>query len=283
MSDVVQSGGCGCCGTAVADSVSQVEADESAPRTRFVAGARQLSIDGNDLADLMVLFDAGDCAAVQQRMAQIVNALLAAAELRVVEQIEQAARIQSEAGGHLPGLSPVAADLQTEATEPAALVARLQGAAHRLAQPPAGGAACGADCPCVTAASAVTAVRIPAARAALTGGATDGAADGPDLVCTIDGGIDAMYGRINEWQAVIERATGREPADGGVTLTFEHHPAMTVELARLVAAEYACCSFFTFTLTVGPAGMRFRVTAPPEASDVVTAVFGTATPAGARS
>jgi hypothetical protein len=54
---------------------------------------------------------------------------------------------------------------------------------------------------------------------------------------------------------------------------------LTVELARLAAAEYACCSFFTFTLTIGPAGVRLTVTAPPDAQPLVTALFGTATEA----
>jgi hypothetical protein len=33
----------------------------------------------------------------------------------------------------------------------------------------------------------------------------------------------------------------------------------------------------TFTLTIGPEGMRFTVTASEEARDVVTAVYGTST------
>jgi hypothetical protein len=97
---------------------------------------------------------------------------------------------------------------------------------------------------------------------------------GSDVVCTLDGDPDAIRVRINEWQAVIGAATRREPTGGGVTLVYEHDPAMTVELARLAAAEFACCSFFTFALTVGPDGMRFTVTAPDEAADVLTAVFG---------
>jgi hypothetical protein len=100
--------------------------------------------------------------------------------------------------------------------------------------------------------------------------------DRPDLVCTLDGGPDAVRGRISEWKAVINRATGREPADGGITLVYDHDPALTVELARLAAAEFACCSFFTFTLTVAPDGVRFTVGAPDEARDLVTAVFGAA-------
>ncbi|GAB1692478.1 hypothetical protein [Krasilnikovia sp. M28-CT-15] len=284
MADVGQTGGCGCCGTGTvgarsgaARSTGVAGGESATTRIRFVAGAEQLGIDGDDLAGLAALFDRGDCAAVRQRLADLVQARLADAELRVVEQIEKAARIQADAGGNRPGLVAAAAGLHTGTTELTALVARLQGAAHRLAQAPEDGGACGADCPCVTAMSAVATPRIPAARAALIGGP----AGGPDLVCTIEGGIDAMHARITQWQAALGRATGREPADGGVSLTFDHDPALTVELARLAAAEYACCSFFTFTVTVGPAGVRFTVTAPPEAQDVVTAVFGTATPEAA--
>jgi hypothetical protein len=101
----------------------------------------------------------------------------------------------------------------------------------------------------------------------------------PDPVCTLDGGPDAVRRRIREWRAVIGRAIGREPAAGGVTLVYDHDAAVTGELARLGAAEFACCPFFTFTLVVGPSGMRFTVTAPAAARDVVTALFGTANPA----
>ncbi|RZU49366.1 hypothetical protein EV385_1116 [Krasilnikovia cinnamomea] len=274
-----QSGGCGCCGPADrstgAASGAGADEDGSTTRIRFVAGAEQLGIAGDDLAALVTLFHRGDCAAVRRHMAQLVQARLAAAELRVVEQIEQAARVQAGAGGLGPGSGPADAGLPGAVTELTALVARLQGAAHRLAQP-TGSGACDADCPCVTAASAVSSPRIPASRAALSGSELNG----PDLVCTIEGGIDAMRARITEWQAVLGRATGREPADGGVVLSFSHDPAVTVELARLAAAEYACCSFFTFTLIVGPDGVRFTVTAPPDAQDVVTALFGGRAEAG---
>jgi hypothetical protein len=99
---------------------------------------------------------------------------------------------------------------------------------------------------------------------------------GPDIACTLEGGPDAMRARLTQWQSVIAQATGREPADGGVTLRYRHDPALTVELARLAAAEYACCSFFTFTLTVGPAGVRLTATAPPDGLPLVSALFGTA-------
>lgn len=106
---------------------------------------------------------------------------------------------------------------------------------------------------------------------------------GSGFACTLDGGLDAMRGRIGEWQAVVGQATKRELAEGGFTLVYDHDPAVTVELARLAAAEFACCSFFTFSLAFGHEGLRFTVTAPDDAQEFLTAVFGTAGTASAGS
>ena len=94
------------------------------------------------------------------------------------------------------------------------------------------------------------------------------------IVCTLGGGLEAIQARVTDWQQVIGRSTGRRPVDGGVVLTYDHDEAVAADLGRLAVAEYACCSFFEFTLTVGPDGMAFAVAAPPEASAVVTAMFG---------
>lgn len=278
----VQQDGCACCGTA-ADSTGAATGSEPAVRVQFVAGAEQLGITGTDLANLTAIFDSGDCAATQTRMAALVQARIAAAQESAVALTEQAAAVQVAHGGHRPGTPQPAADLADEIVTTLAGVATLQAAAARLAEPPQPGA-CHEDCACVTAASAHTAPRIPSTRMAVAAAALDGG-NRPDLVCTLDGGLDAMRGRISQWRAVIDMATGREPADGGVTLVYDYDPAVTVELARLAAVEFACCSFFTFTLTVAPEGMRFTISAPDEARDAVTAVFGTAAPApvgGAR-
>jgi hypothetical protein len=45
------------------------------------------------------------------------------------------------------------------------------------------------------------------------------------------------------------------------------------EITILAAAEFACCSFFTFILTVSPRGMSFAGDAP-SAGDLVSAMFG---------
>jgi hypothetical protein len=90
----------------------------------------------------------------------------------------------------------------------------------------------------------------------------------------LDGGVEAIQARMADWKEIVRRSTDRRPIAGGVSLTFEHDQQLAAELARLAAAEYACCSFFSFTLAFGPTGTTFTVTAPEEAGDVVTAMFG---------
>jgi hypothetical protein len=120
----------------------------------------------------------------------------------------------------------------------------------------------------------------PASQSAVTDndvrlglGQADGA-DGPEIACTLDGGAAAIQARMADWQEIVRRSADRRPIAGGVSLTFEHDQQLAVDLARLAAAEYACCSFFSFTLAFGPAGTTFTVTAPEEAGDVVTAMLG---------
>jgi hypothetical protein len=58
---------------------------------------------------------------------------------------------------------------------------------------------------------------------------------------------------------------------------LEFDAGMAVEdLVRLVAAEQQCCAFFSFTITVDADGVALEVQAPDGATDMVTALFGTA-------
>jgi hypothetical protein len=102
--------------------------------------------------------------------------------------------------------------------------------------------------------------------------------DGPavEVVCTLSGGADAVRRRTDEWRAVAGRARSREAVAGGVALTFDADPAVVAELARLAAAEVACCPFFAFELTVRTDGTGFTATAPD--AELVTAVLGPADP-----
>ena len=150
----------------------------------------------------------------------------------------------------------------------------MQAAAEQLARD-VGPTACTDDCPC----AATIATAGTDAGTIHKGFVLAEEPDGSPIACTLDGGIDAMRTRISDWQDVLSRATSREAVAGGVALTFGHDEPLTLELARLAAAEFACCSFFTFSLTVSPNGMSFTVTAPPAAGDVVTAMFGAYGPA----
>ena len=64
--------------------------------------------------------------------------------------------------------------------------------------------------------------------------------------------------------------------DEGVAVLFDHDIARTAELARLLAAEYSCCSFASYHLTIDGHGVRMEVHTPPEARAALAAVFGAA-------
>jgi hypothetical protein len=95
-----------------------------------------------------------------------------------------------------------------------------------------------------------------------------------EIVCTLAGGEAAMRARVDRWRAVLAGRTGSSPVDGGVSLTYRPDPALAGELARLAAAEVACCPFFVFTLTVDDKELRLTATAPPEGQGLLAEVLG---------
>ena len=99
---------------------------------------------------------------------------------------------------------------------------------------------------------------------------------GPPVACTLvaDGGDLAT--RLDQWRTVLGRATGREQTAAGVAVTFPHDVAGTGELAVLMAAEYACCSFASYHLTIDGAGVRMEVRTLPEARDALATMLGAA-------
>jgi hypothetical protein len=96
------------------------------------------------------------------------------------------------------------------------------------------------------------------------------------VACTLEADGGDMAERLDQWRAVLGQATGREAVDGGIAVTFGHDIARTAELARLLAAEYACCSFASYHLTVDGRGVRVEVRAPAEARDAFAALFASA-------
>ena len=83
-------------------------------------------------------------------------------------------------------------------------------------------------------------------------------------------------GRVEDWQSLLQHAGRREPLEGGVCVVFE--PTVPFdELARLAAAEHDCCRFLSMAITLDGRGVGLEVTAPPDALDIVHALFGAAT------
>jgi DNA-binding transcriptional MerR regulator len=212
-------------------------------RLRFITSAKQLDISLDDLRELTRAWDGEDCAGVQTRMAQVVSARLAQTQERVVALLE--------------------------------LAAHLQSAAARLAGPTTDGP-CDPGCACSTAASVTGPVHVELSRAVPLTMTADAGPSGPPIACTLEAG--RMSGRLTDWQAVLLRASSRSPIPGGVALTFDHDVEVTTELARLAAAEHACCTFFDFALAVTGDGVRFEVRAPSQAHKVLAAVFGSPGP-----
>lgn len=225
----------------------------------FTAGAARLGLAPEDVATLVELRAAGDCARVQPRMADLVGARLAL----VQAQLDGALAEQAAAGGVGGGadVEPLARSIPL-----AGDAGRLQAAAGILAEPPTAGA-CTDDCACTRAAGIERGSLALGTSAAVT-------AQGQPIVCTLDADGGDLTRRLADWRAVLGQATGREAIDDGVAVLFAHDVARTAELARLLAAEYSCCSFASYQLTIDARGVRMEIHTPPEARDALAAVFG---------
>lgn len=159
------------------------------------------------------------------------------------------------------------ATTQTQLGELTAFATQLQVAAAQLSGEPHMGA-CGEGCACVTAA---------APPATTTTSTTKPA--GEPITCTLAN--EDRLGRLADWDAVLGHARTRTATgEGGLRITFDE----TVdpgELARLADAEQQCCAFFSFAITISPDEVSLEVRAPDGATDIVTAVFGSAARADA--
>jgi MerR family copper efflux transcriptional regulator len=148
---------------------------------------------------------------------------------------------------------------QNRVAELVALSAELQQRRHALAVDPTAGP-CGPGCACLESG--------PASGASL---AVVPLGSEPDIVCTLN--PEEMGDRISEWQAILAHVDAREAIDGGIRLTLSPD-ADLAEVARLARAEWSCCSFFAFSLTVDSRGTALEVRAPEAARELLTLVFG---------
>ena len=96
--------------------------------------------------------------------------------------------------------------------------------------------------------------------------------DTPVVECTL--GTDDVPERLREWRAVLSRVEARQVTPEGITLRFPRDAALLGSVADLAAREVACCSFFTFALTLNAHGAWLAVGAPAEAKAMVIDLFG---------
>jgi MerR family copper efflux transcriptional regulator len=203
-------------------------------RLAFIARAKQLGCSLDEIADLTVAWEGGQCGPVQDRLRAVVADKLASARQQIVELVTLTSDLEHAAG----------------ALEQ-----------HRPEGP------CDDQCGCVSYATldrspeplAVTLISKPVV------------VDDVDIACTL--APQSMKGRLADWQEVLGHVVSRERTDGGVRATFASGAPLS-QLIQLTAAEQDCCQFFNFAITVDSRGVALEVSAPTAALPVLHSLFG---------
>jgi DNA-binding transcriptional MerR regulator len=152
------------------------------------------------------------------------------------------------------------AEARSQIGELTAFTAQLHAAAAQLSREPVDGP-CSDDCACLSDA--------PAAAEPL---ALSSKPVSEPIACTLD--ARSMPARLAEWKGLLAHATSRSTAPGAaLRIEFDRTVAVD-ELARLVAAEQQCCTFFSFAITVDTRGVALELDGPADATELVTALFG---------
>ncbi len=210
--------------------------DRTLDRLAFIARAKQLGCTLDEIGDLTLAWDGGQCGPIQDRLRDVVANKLTSAEQHIVE------------------LMTLTSELQR-----AASTLEL----HRPDGP------CDDQCGCV--ADATDADSFPLPQAVTLGKKLERPNDPVPIACTLTS--RSMRGRLAEWQLLLSHVVGREPIDHGLRATFGSVTPLD-ELMRLVAAEQDCCQFFEFAITVDSRGIALEVRSPADALPVLQSLFG---------
>ena len=209
--------------------------ERAVERLTFIARAKRLGLNLDEITDLVALWEDGACGPVQTRLRVLVDDKVECLDA----QIDELARFRSQ-------LEHVQRSLASaEPTD-----------------------RCGPGCGCDT--ELPTEGVVPIAFGRRDARLTDGSAD--TIACTLVAG-DAEA-RMQEWQALLARVEERRSAPSGVGLRFARDPDVVSSVAALTAREVDCCSFLTFTLTLDAHAAWLTISAPPEAKDLVIELFG---------
>ncbi|HET6953160.1 MAG TPA: MerR family transcriptional regulator [Acidimicrobiales bacterium] len=216
--------------------------DHTLARLAFVARAKRLGCSLDEITDLIGLWDGERCGPVQRRFHDLVTAKVA--------------------------------DVRRRTAELSAFAGQLAAAAGALAGPAPDGP-CGAGCACLAGETVPSgAVRAPERARRLPVVAAPTAASTAAGACTL--APDEVPARRAGWRGALAHVTRRSAtADGGLRLSLGPD-ADLAGLARLVAAEQACCDVLAFALTVDGRGVALEVRAPAGAEPLVADLFGTA-------
>jgi DNA-binding transcriptional MerR regulator len=230
---------------------------------RLLTGVEQLGVTAEDLSGIAAAWHAGDCAGAQRQLIATLTGRLNAVQADLAAYGRQAVDLGPGTAGWADATRASVAVYED--------AARLQAVIAALAGTPHAGP-CGDGCGC---------------RAALT---APGIAyqfpvidDGPALACDLAADGGDVHDRISVWQQVLARVQRRDPVsdtDVGVALRFPLDADLAAILARLVAAEYRCCAFGSYTIAIDHTGLRLEVRMPTEAAGQLAAVFGRARPTG---
>jgi DNA-binding transcriptional MerR regulator len=234
----------------------RVYGDRDVERLRLIARAKDLGCTLEEIAGLVEAWDADECGPVKHRLRSLVDAKVTQVQRHIDDQVALAAQLRATATSLATrpvdgpcdescGCTTTPADAHTSA-------------ADETASGCADGCGCSSDDT-----GAATPVRFAA---------TEGAKQPPPIACSLGGGD--MATRIDEWRAVLGEVTDRHALPNGRRLVFGE-PAPLAEIARLTAAEYECCPFFAFAVTIDARGVALEVTAPADGQVLLEAVFGT--------
>ena len=205
---------------------------------RFIARAKRLGLSLEEITDLVSLFDADRCAPMQDRLRGLVDRKVIGAQ----EQIEELSAFVDELRRVRTGL-----DLHT----------------------PEG--ACDDECGCITdgvsgIAESVVLTRKPSApRRSRNARPSD-----IPIACTL--APNKVDGRIGQWRALVDRATGVQSVDSGARLSFNRSVELA-PIAELLAAEQDCCRFFTFRLTITATNVLVDITGPASAEPLIAVLI----------
>jgi len=217
--------------------------EHAVERLKFIARAKQLGLPLDEIRDLAAVWDAGSCAPVQERLAELLTAKIADVDARVADLTafrDQLAASRDGLGRHTPD------------------------------------GPCDDDCGCVSP------IATPATRHSvqlLTSRPTDlltielATTGGEPIACTLSGSDQQT--RVQEWTHLLGAVTGRENVDGGIRLVLPADPDLIAQAARLAALEQQCCRFFGFTFDLTTDTAVLTVRAPADARDILDDVFGT--------